>query len=86
MRSGMVERWNGERVRVPLTGPPGVILPVNPSTLHVWKDLQKFDPSGHPSAAVSEPSGFCPPLLPQGFGGAFHSRHGLAAMKLVNMA
>jgi hypothetical protein len=29
-----------------------------PSTLLVWKHLQKFDPSGHSSEAVSEPSGF----------------------------
>src|SRR6266481_8014456 len=37
--------------------PPGVVLPVNPSTLRVTKHLQKFDPSGHPSGAVKKPSG-----------------------------
>ena len=37
--------------------PPGVVLPVNPSRLLVWKHLQKFDPSAYPSAAVSDPSG-----------------------------
>jgi hypothetical protein len=36
---------------------PGVILPVNPSTMRVWKDLQKFDPSDYPSGGVSDPSG-----------------------------
>jgi hypothetical protein len=35
----------------------GQFYPVNPSTLLVSKHLQKFDPSGHPSEAVSEPSG-----------------------------
>lgn len=38
-------------------GPPGEVLPVNPSTLRVFKHLQNFDPSGYPSAGVSEPSG-----------------------------
>jgi hypothetical protein len=41
-------------------GLPEVFLPVNPSTLRVFKHLQKFDPSGYPSAGVSDPSGrFC---------------------------
>ena len=35
---------------------PGVVLPVNPSTLLVWKHLQKFDPSDYPSGGVSDPS------------------------------
>jgi hypothetical protein len=47
MQSGMVS--------VPFAG---VVLPVNPSTLLVWKHLQKFDPSGYPSEAVNKPSGF----------------------------
>ena len=34
-----------------------MVLPVNPSTLRVFKHLQKLDPSGYPSAGVSEPSG-----------------------------
>jgi hypothetical protein len=36
---------------------PGVVLPVNPSTLLVWKYLQKFDPSDYPSGGVNNPSG-----------------------------
>src|SRR5215467_5504612 len=36
---------------------PGGVLPVNPSTLRVWKQLQKFDPSGYPSGGVRDPSG-----------------------------
>ena len=39
---------------------PGVVLPVNPSTLLVWKHLQKFDPSDYPSGGVREPSGLRP--------------------------
>lgn len=36
----------------------GVLLPVNiPSFEVVLKWLQKFDPSGHPSATVNDPSG-----------------------------
>src|SRR5262245_38202768 len=35
---------------------PGVVLPVNPSTLRDSKDLQKSDPSGYPSEGVNEPS------------------------------
>ena len=34
----------------------GVVLPVNPSTLLVWKQLQKFDTSATRQEAVSEPS------------------------------
>jgi len=34
---------------------PGVVLPVNPSTLRDSKHLQKFDPSGHPLGAVRDP-------------------------------
>src|ERR1043166_2380890 len=44
---------------------PGVVLAVRPSTLRDWKYLQKFDPSGHPSAGVSDPSGH----VAESFGG-----------------
>jgi hypothetical protein len=37
---------------------PGVVLPVNPSTLRDSKHLQKSDPSGYPSEGVNEPSIF----------------------------
>src|SRR5260370_20214580 len=53
--------------------PPGVVLPVNPSTLLVWKHLQKFDPSGTRQEAVSEPSGLCSRLFPQGCSASFAS-------------
>src|SRR6266481_3609408 len=36
---------------------PGDVLPVRPSTLRVWKRLQKSYPSTYPSEAVSDPSG-----------------------------
>jgi hypothetical protein len=48
--------WNDAAVRRTL---PGVVLPVRPSTFHVWKHLQKLYPSGYPSEAVRDPSGFC---------------------------
>jgi hypothetical protein len=38
-------------------GLPGVVLPVNPSTLGDFKYLQKLDPSGDPSEGVRDPSG-----------------------------
>ena len=34
-----------------------------PSTLRVWNDLHKFDPSDHPSEAVSEASGLSPHII-----------------------
>ena len=37
-----------------------MVLPVSPSMLRVVKHLEKFDPSGHPSEAVNEPSGTGP--------------------------
>jgi len=52
MRSGMME-WPGCH----MAGAPGVVLPVNPSTLRVFRHLQKFDPLGYPLAGVSEPLG-----------------------------
>src|SRR5580765_1792938 len=39
---------------------PGLDLPVRPSTLRDWKELQKFDPSDYPSGGVRDPSGICP--------------------------
>src|SRR5258705_9750062 len=56
-----MEWWNDG------AGLPGGVLPVNPSTFRDCKHLQKFDPSGYPSAAVTDPSGIYPPLLPQRF-------------------
>src|SRR5438094_6562906 len=40
------------RRRRPVRPLPGVDLPVRPSTLRIWKDLQKFDPSDYPSGGV----------------------------------
>jgi hypothetical protein len=51
---------------------PGGNLPVRPSTLQVWKDLQKSDPSGDPSEGVSDPSDFWPQIFPQGFGWSYY--------------
>jgi hypothetical protein len=51
---------NGDDVEVVPTFPytsPGVDLPVRPSRLRVWKDLEKLDPSGYPSGGVRHPSG-----------------------------
>ena len=42
--------------------PRGNLL-VNPSTLLVWKHLQKFDPSGTRQEAVRDPSGLCAPIF-----------------------
>ncbi len=48
----------GHRNRASI-GPPGVVLPVSPSTLRVSKDLQKFDPSASRQDGVRGPSGPC---------------------------
>ena len=57
------ESFSSFRVRSACMCLPGVVLPVNPSTLLVWKDLQKFDPSDTRQEAVSNPSGLCAPEL-----------------------
>jgi len=47
---------SGDDVEIVPTS-PGVVLPVNPSTLRVLKHLQKFDPSATRQRPVSDPSG-----------------------------
>ena len=56
----------GKTGQTRLGGFQGVVLPVRPSTLRVWKDLQKFDPLGYPLEPVNYPLGFCL-LLPVRF-------------------
>jgi hypothetical protein len=61
---GVAKGWavEGKGLTLPFTMVcipiPGVVLPVNPSTLRVSRHLQKFDPSGTRQEAVSDPSGF----------------------------
>src|SRR6266850_3737283 len=64
--------------------------PVNPSTLRVFRHLQKFDPLGYPLAGVSEPLGLCPPEAPLSlspwFGGDEVCQHGLTFLCKIGAA
>jgi hypothetical protein len=44
--SRAAEKQKGRSSWASRTTFPGVVLPVSPSTFGVWKQLQKFDPSG----------------------------------------